>query len=264
MNLPHIFAAREGFVVHGTEALYGRPIVELNLWGIDLSINRTVILMMAATAITMLLFFVGFRRPALVPRGLQNVMEYIVDFVKNQIVLPVMGPKGLPFLPYLTLLFMFILISNLFGTLPGVNFPVNSRIAVPMVLAIATWLLFVGVGVKQHGLRYFKQALVPAGVPGPLLIVLVPIEFISTFVVRPITLMLRLCINMIVGHLILVVLFIGTAYLVEVGNTRLLGVGTVVVGAGFVAFELFVAGLQAFIFTILTAVYVSGSLESQH
>lgn len=264
MFVPTIFA-REGFSVPGTEALYGKPLVKLELLGIDVSINRTVIFLLAATAITIALFHAAFRKPQVVPKGLQNVMESLVEFMKNQVVLPVMGPKGLPYLPYLTLLFTFVFACNIFGVIPGVNFPVNSRIGIPLVLAIGTWLVFIGAGIKNQGVGgYFKSALMPAGVPKPILIFLVPIEFLSTFILRPLTLTVRLTINMIVGHLMLVVLFLGTAYLLERPLTLGFGIGTAIAGTAFLGFEIFVAALQAFIFAILTAVYISGSIEPHH
>src|SRR4051812_45639536 len=105
MTPPIIFAARAGFEVPGAESFYGRPIVEMSLFGIDVSINRTIIIMFAATALVALMFLVGFAKPRLVPRGLQNVVEFGVDFVRNQVILPTMGPRGLPYLPYLTTLF---------------------------------------------------------------------------------------------------------------------------------------------------------------
>ncbi len=265
MTLPTTLAAREGFEVPGAESFYGRPIVELHVLGIDASINRTVVIMFFAVAIATLLFTVAFARPKLVPTGVQNVMEVGVDFIRNNIVLPTMGPAGLPYLPYLTTLFFFVLFCNLFEIIPGISFPATSRLALPLVLAILTWVLFVYAGVKNNGFRYFKDAVVPPGVPKPVLVLLVPVEILSTFILRPLTLTIRLTANMIAGHLLLAVFFIGTAYLLETdGPAKALGAMTGIVSVGFVGFEMFVSGLQAFIFTILTAVYIAGAMKPAH
>jgi F-type H+-transporting ATPase subunit a len=265
MQPPILLAAREGFHVPGAESFYGRPIWKLSIFGIDASINRTVVLMFGAVVVTALLFIFGFRKPKLVPKGLQNVMEYGVDFIRQQIVMPAMGPKGLPFLPYLSTLFFFIFFCNVVEVIPGLQFPANSRIALPLALAIMTWLIFIAVGIRSQGLgHYLKGSLVPPGVPGPILIILVPVEFLSTFIIRPLTLTIRLTANMIAGHLLLTVFFLGTAYLVDLPKTAAFGVASAVISVGFVGFEIFVAGLQAFIFTILTAVYIAGSMEAAH
>lgn len=266
MQPPILLAAREGFHVPGAEAFYQESVLDLHIFGVDASINRTVLIMLSSVVITTLLFALAFRNPKLVPRGLQNVMEFGVDFIRNQIILPVMGPKGLPYLPYLTTLFFFILFCNLCEVIPGVNFPATSRLALPLVLSIGTWLLFVVAGIKSQGFgHYMKSSLVPPGVPIPILFILVPMEFLSVFIIRPLTLTIRLTANMIAGHLLLTVVFLGTAYLLGTGGIiSALGVGSAAVGVGFVGFEIFVGGLQAFIFTILTAVYISGSLDPAH
>jgi F-type H+-transporting ATPase subunit a len=262
---PILLAAREGFHVPGAESFFGRPIWELSLFGLDVSVNRTVILVWAAALITAVLFLLAFARPKQVPRGLQNVMEFGVDFVRNQIILPAMGPKGLKFLPYLTTLFFFIFFLNIFEIIPGLSFPPTSRLAVPLVLALATWVIFITVGIKSQGFgRYLKNSVAPPGVPAPVLLILVPVEFLSVFILRPVTLTIRLTANMIAGHMLLVVFFLGTAYLWEAGMTRGFALGSFAIAVGFTGFEIFVAGLQAFIFTILTAVYISGSQEPAH
>lgn len=264
MNPPYLLAAREGFEAPGTESFYGRPVVEMHLLGVDVSINKAVLLVLIATAILLGLFTIAFSKPKLVPRGIQNLMEMGVDFVRNQIVLPAMGPKGLVFLPYLTTVFFFIFACNLCEVIPGVSFPPTSRFGLTLVLAIMSSLLFVGVGVKSQGLGYFKNAIVPPGVPAPVLILLIPIELVSTFVVRPATLAIRLMANMIAGHLLLAVFFLGTAYLYGRPLTFGFGVISMFASVGLVGFEIFVAGLQAFIFAMLTAVYIAGSLEPAH
>ena len=136
---------------------------------------------------------------------MQNTAESGVGFVRNQIIMQTMGPDGLRYLPYLTALFFFIFFCNITEILPAVQFPANARFAMPMMLALATWVIFNVVGVVKQGPgHYLKNSLIPPGVPKFLLVLVVPIEFISTFLVRPFSLMVRLFANMLAGHLILV------------------------------------------------------------
>jgi F-type H+-transporting ATPase subunit a len=258
--------AREGFHAPGIEEFEWPNLVDLHLFGINLGINRVVLQMFLVALLVWLLFFLAFRTPRLVPNGLQNVMESVIDFIRNQIVLENIGPDGLRFLPYLTTLFVFIFLGNLGGVLPLISFPLNGRMALPAVMGISSLLLFISVGISQQGFfHYFRTALFPPGVPWPIYILLTPIELISTFVVRPVTLAIRLLANMIAGHLILSVFFVATGYMLTSMNiSTLFGVGALVFSVALVAFELFVAGLQAYVFTILSAVYIAGALEPEH
>jgi F-type H+-transporting ATPase subunit a len=190
----------------------------------------------------------------------------VVDFVRNQIVMEVIGPEGLRFVPYLTTLFVFIFLGNLNGILPVISFPVNGRMALPALMAICSLLLFISVGISRQGFfSYFRSALFPPGVPWPIYILLTPIELVSTFVVRPVTLAIRLLANFIAGHLILSVFFAATGYMLTSLNiSTLFGVGALVFSVALIAFELFVAALQAYVFTILSAVYIAGALEPEH
>jgi F-type H+-transporting ATPase subunit a len=263
-TLPTVLAARPGFHAPGIEEFnydcYG--------WSKFLGpacLNRTTILMLLVTAVIAVLFLIAFRHPRIVPAGLQNVAEYGIDFVRRQIVLEVIGPDGLRFMPYLVTLFVFIFFSNVLEITPLINFPVTSRMAIPGFLALVTWGLFNWVGIRQQGLGgYLKGLFWPPGVPWFMLPLIAPIEFVSTILVRPLTLSVRLLANMIAGHLILGVFFAGTVYLLGQPNTALFGVGAGLMSIALVAFELLVAFLQAYIFTILTAVYLAGSLHPEH
>jgi F-type H+-transporting ATPase subunit a len=236
-----------------------------HVFGKTACINKVVLLYFLAAAIVFVLFFLGFRRAQIVPRGLQNLMEVAVDFVRNQIIMEVIGPAGLRFLPYLTTLFVFVFTANVFGIVPLIQFPATGRMAVPAVLAVVTWLLFIAVGIRTQGLgRYFKSTLFPPGVPVIIYLLITPIEFVSVFVVRPLTLSIRLLANMIAGHLLLAIFFAGTAYLLVQAQTAVFGLASFALGLALTGFELFVALLQAYIFTILTAVYLAGSLEPAH
>jgi F-type H+-transporting ATPase subunit a len=258
--------AREGFHAPSIEEFEWPSIVDLHLGGLDLSINRVVLQMFLVALLVWALFFFAFRKPRLVPSGLQNVMEAMVDFIRNQIALEVIGHEGIRFVPYLTTLFAFVFLGNVGGIIPPVFFPLNGRMALPAVMAICSLLLFISVGVSQQGaFNYFKTALFPPGMPKAIYLLLTPIELISTFVVRPITLAIRLQANMIAGHLILSVFFVAAGYMLTSLNvSTIFGVGALVFAVALIAFELFVAGLQAYVFTILSAVYIAGALEPEH
>jgi F-type H+-transporting ATPase subunit a len=263
-TLPTVLAARPGFHAPGIEEFnydcYG--------WSKFLGpacLNRTTILMLLVTAVIAVLFITAFRHPRIVPAGVQNVVEYGIDFVRRQIVLEVIGPDGLRFMPYLVTLFVFIFFSNVLEIIPLINFPVTSRMAIPGFLAIVTWALFNWEGIKSQGLgTYLRNLVWLPGVPVFMLPLTAPIEFVSTILVRPLTLSVRLLANMIAGHLILGVFFAGTVYLLAQPKTFLFGVGAGLMSIALVAFELLVAGLQAYIFTILTAVYLAGALHPEH
>ena len=258
-------AQREGFHAPGIEIFQWPDIVHLEVAGLDLGINRVVLQMFLVALVVWGLFFFAFRRPQLVPSGLQNVMESVVDFIRNQIVLEVIGREGLRFVPYLTTLFLFVFLGNLNGVIPPLLFPINGRMALPAIMAICSLLLFISVGIGSQGLGYFKNALFPPGIPAPIYVLLTPIELISTFVVRPVTLAIRLLANMIAGHLILSVFFVASGYMLTSLNISMLfGVGALIFSVALIAFELFVAGLQAYVFTILSAVYIAGALEPEH
>ena len=257
--------AREGFHAPSIEEFEWPSIVDLHLGGLDLSINRVVLQMFLVALLVWALFFFAFRKPRLVPSGLQNVMEAMVDFIRNQIALEVIGHEGLRFVPYLTTLFAFVFLGNVGGIIPPVFFPLNGRMALPAVMAVCSLLLFISVGVSQQGFRYFLNVLFPPGMPKAIYLLLTPIELISTFVVRPITLAIRLLANMIAGHLILSVFFVAAGYMLTSANiSTIFGVGALVFAVALIAFELFVAGLQAYVFTILSAVYIAGAMEPEH
>jgi F-type H+-transporting ATPase subunit a len=261
-----VLLARAGFKTPTTEDFVWPCITpHWRFGGADLCINRTVGLTFFTAIVVAVLFLLAFRRPKIVPTGLQNFMEVVVDFVRVGIVQEVIGERGLIFVPYLTTLFFFIFVGNVLGVIPGLQFPINSRMALPIFLAILTWILFNAVGIREHGFwGYTKMVCFPSGVPWPMYILVTPIEFVSTVVVRPITLSVRLLANMIAGHLLLTIFFLGTAYLLQPSITALFAVASFALGVVLVGFEMFVAGLQAYIFTILTAVYLAGALSHEH
>jgi F-type H+-transporting ATPase subunit a len=231
----------------------------------DNCFNRVSLLMLLAAVIVVALFLIGARGGRLVPKGLQNLVESLVDFVRNGIVLEVMGPEGLRFVPFLTSMFAFIFVCNIFGIMPFLNFPATSRIAIPAFLAILVWFIFNIVGIAKQGLGgYLKSSLFPPGVPAALYLLVTPIEFVSTFLVRPFSLAVRLFGNMFAGHLILTIFALGTAYLLLEPVTIAFAPFAFLLMVFMTAFEVLVAALQAYIFTILTAVYVGLAMHPEH
>lgn len=213
---------------------------------------------------------IATRRMQVIPTRGQVVTEFLLGFVRNNIVIDTLGEKdGKRFMVPLMTMFFLTLGLNITGIVPFLNIAGTSVIGTPLVLALVSYVLFIYAGIKKHGLSYFKSSLFPAGVPWPLYIVVAPIELISTFVLRPVTLTLRLLMNMVAGHLLLVLCFAATQFfffgLLANGDLLgLLGIGTLAFGAAFTVFEILVAVLQAYVFTFLAAVYIQLSLADEH
>jgi F-type H+-transporting ATPase subunit a len=239
-----------------------------DIWFADtpLAINKTVLIFIASVLITFVFFFVAGRRQQLVPTGVQGLAESSIDFVRDSIILQTIGPEGMGYLPFLITMFFFVFFINIFEIIPLVQFPGNARIAVPLFLALLVWFMFNIVGIAKQGFfSYVKNSVVPPGVPKVILPLLVFIEFISTFLVRPFSLAIRLFANMLAGHLILVTFAILTAAIW--GSAVYFKIGAAFPFALLVAltaFEILVSALQAFIFTILTGVYIGLSMHPEH
>jgi F-type H+-transporting ATPase subunit a len=226
--------------------------------------NKIALISLIGMLVPVLLFWLAGRKAQLVPRGIQNVMESSIDFVERQIVLPAIGPDGMRYLPMLMSMFFFIWIGNLFEVIPTSHMPANARMANPLLLAITAWVMFIGVGVKHHGMGYFKEALFPPGVPKALYLLVTPIEFLSTFLIRPFSLAVRLFANMLAGHILLVTFSVLTITLFVAGPLIVVGGLSFAMLTAFTGFEFMVAFLQAFIFSLLTAVYIGGALHPAH
>lgn len=242
------------------------PIGELVVWkNIFGGINKVALICFAGAIIPMVLFWVAGRRRALVPRGVQNVAESAIDFIHDGIILQTIGPEGLGWAPFLLSLFSYILVLNIFEVVPFIQFPATARMAVPATLALLVWAIFNVVGIRAQGLGgYFKSVCFPPGVPKALYILVTPIEFLSTIIVRPFSLAVRLFANMLAGHLLLVTFAVlSSALFVKSWQIIILPL-PIAMEIAITGFEVLVALLQAFIFTILTAVYIGGALHPEH
>ena len=253
-------------------ALEFPPISHLVEWpdiflkGNDLfAINKVVLGFFIATILSAIVMLVGGRKRALVPSGMQNVAEASVDFIREQVVLQTMGPDGMSWTPFLLTLFFFIFFNNILEVIPGWQMPGNARMAMPLFMALLVWLVFNIVGViKQGPLHYLKNVLFPPGVPIFLYILVTPIEFVSTFLVRPFSLAVRLFANLLAGHILLVTFAILSAAMWQLKPTLVILPLPAVVLILLTGFEVMVAFLQAYIFTILTAVYIGGAIHPEH
>ena len=202
-----------------------------------------------------------------VPGRFQSLVEMGLDFVRVNIAEDLLGKKdGQRFLPILTTMFFMILFFNLTGIIPFLNIAGSSIVAVPLLLALISYVTFIYAGIKKSPKNFFKNSLFPSGVPPFLYIIVTPLEFISTFIIRPVTLTLRLLMNMIVGHLMLVLFFSATQFFLFTlgGWWSALAAGSFAFGLAFTLFEILVAVLQAYVFTILTAVYIQLAVAEEH
>lgn len=234
---------------------------------VDPWITKFTIFIWVSVALIILFFLIAYRNPQLVPTKSQWLAESAYGFVREGVAKDIIGPEGVRFAPYLTALFLFVMVNNLWGIVPGVQMSTNAHIAFPALLAIITYALFNWVGIRRFGFtRYVKNQLMPPGVPWWLLPLLIPMEFFSTFIMRPVTLALRLFANMFAGHIILLVFTLGGFMLFASDNFFIKMISPVSWAMAIVMtiFEVLVALLQAYVFALLTAVYVQGALAEEH
>lgn len=235
--------------------------LDLNIGGVDLSFTNASGFMLLGVVVTIAFFGVAASKGLLVPSRLQSMAEIGYGFVADM-VRGAAGEEGLKFFPFVFTLFFFIFFANMIGMVPYA-FTTTSHIIVTGALALLVISIVIGYGFYKNGLKFLKL-FAPSGAPWPIYIILIPIEIIS-FVARPLTLSLRLFANMLAGHIMLK-LFAGFAV---VGLTAG-GIGYLVaplafgMGVALNALELLVAGLQAYVFAILTCVYINDALHPSH
>ncbi len=219
-----------------------------------------------AVAIILVFFLVAYRNPKMVPGKMQWLAESVYGFNRDGIAKELIGHEGLRFAPYLTTLFCFIAITNIFAIVPILQISPNSHIAFPVMLAAITYVLYFYWGIKKHGLgHYLKMSLIPPDVPKGLYILLVPIEFLQVFILRPFTLSLRLFANMFAGHMMLLVFTLGGFVMLNaslwLAPVSLLSWAFAI---GLTLFEALICLLQAYVFVLLTSSYLQSSLAEEH
>lgn len=227
--------------------------------------NKQMLLVLLSVVIIAWFFLAAARKGKLVPGKLQFIGEMGYGFVRNSVAKDVIGAKDYKkFVPLLFALFFFILLNNLFGAIPFIQLPSFSHVSGAYVLAALVYVTWIGVGIKVNGLRYFKLAVVPSGVPWYILPLVVPIEIISNFVVRPMTHSLRLFATMLAGHLIVMIAGSGIEFLIQQESILLQGTSILVL-VGSVAMymlEALIMVLQAYVFVLLTAIYIEGAVHA--
>ena len=230
-------------------------------------ITKFTALVWLAVAIIIVFFLLAYRKPKLVPTKAQWLAESVYGFGRNNVAEEVIGHKGLRFAPYLATLFVFILVTNLFSIVPLIQVSPNAHIAFPAMLAVISYVMFNYLGIRQHGFwPYIKLNLFLPGVPWPMYFLLVPIEFFSTFILRPLTLALRLFANMFAGHVILLVFTLGGFVLLQSDSLFIKPISVLswAMAIALTFFEVLVCALQAYVFALLTASYVTGALAEEH
>jgi F-type H+-transporting ATPase subunit a len=225
---------------------------ELHLFGLDVSLNKAVIMMWVVIALAALLLITAGRGRRLIPTRLQSLAEMLVEFIRGMI-LDTMGEKGMKFFPFVATLFVFILFCNLLGLIPG-TYAVTSQIVVTAAFALFVYAMSIVVGFTIHGIKFFR-ILIPPGTPLLLLPLMMPIELVSQLA-RPVSLAVRLFANMTAGHTILAVLF-GMALSLPLLVGWLPFAFTIAING----LEVGIALIQAYIFTILTCVYLGDAIN---
>jgi F-type H+-transporting ATPase subunit a len=231
-------------------------------------VTKPMIQLVIAAIVVFVFFRLASAKRRMVPGRLQFVGEGIYGFVRNTLGRDVIGSHDfMRFVPLLFTFFTFILLNNLFAAIPLFQFPTFSRIGYVIALVLIVWLVYNGAGIARHGFGgYLRRQTMPSGVPPAMLGLLIPLEFFSNILVRPLTLTLRLFANMFAGHIVLILFAVGGEFLLLHGDTLVKPVSIVtwLLFIAISALELLVQFLQAFIFTILTSLYISSALADEH
>ena len=234
------------------------PIVEIHVLGVDVSITKAVVMMWIACGLTFIFLTLGGRRTKLVPSGFQNLVEALVNFLRTNLIHETIGEEGLAWFPFIATLFFFILFCNLLGLIPGA-FTATSNINVTATLAVIVFFCTQGAGVAKHGLLGYLKKFVPKGIPLFVIPIMVPIEIISQFA-KPFSLAVRLFANMTAGHAVILVFLFMIIMFKSWAITAVPLIGVVVMSA----FEIFVGFIQAYIFSILAAMYIAEAVQEAH
>lgn len=247
-------------IMHAEET---KKIIKLpEILGVDLSITPPVVTLIIATLLICSLFYIGSKRKELVPHGIHVVVESIVLFTKETFVLDMIGRQGLHWWPFITALFIFILFNNILGLIPGMATP-TSNINVTATLAIIVFLSVHVQGVVKHGAIKYLRGFVPSGIPGFMAPILGPFFFILELILhvfKPFALSIRLFANMFAGHVVLLS-FIG---LILMYKSYLIAIFPLALTIAIMALEIFFKMLQAYIFAILTSLYLSDAIHGGH
>ena len=272
--IPTLVAPGEGFTPPGPGDFNLPPIGSDHTFSflgqeMFLGVTKPVLQLVLGAVLVFVFFRAASAKRAMVPGKLQYVGELGYGFVRNSLGRDIIGSRDfMRYVPFLFAMFFFVLLNNLFATVPGLEFPTFSRAGMVYGLVLISWLVYNIAGIKAQGgvLAYLKHQTVPPGVPAPMLGLLIPLEFLSNILVRPLTLALRLFANMLAGHLLLILFALGGEYLLVHGATLIKPVGIVAwLMFVIIAFlEVLVQFLQAYVFVLLNALYISGAIAEEH
>ena len=258
LELPFINFTDSHTIVADTLSLPTIPSFNVAGVEIDMSITKHVAIMWVASILLITMMLKAFRKPKDVPSGLANFFEAIVFFLRDEVVIPIMGEHGKKYLPFLLTIFFFILFCNLLGLIPY-SATATGNISVTAGLAICSFLVMLGAGIANNGFFGYFKSLIPSGVPPALLIILIPVELISLFV-KPFALCVRLFANMTGGHVAILV-FLG---LIIIMQNEWIALGAIPFAAAIYLLEIFVGFVQAFVFTLLSTVFIGMAAHPDH
>jgi len=255
----HLFSGC-GFPSPSLNSFVFRPLFSVG----SFHFTKPMLIAVVCMAVVVVFFWAAFRKPQMVPRGVQNVGEIAILAVRDQILRPSLGKRGDVYLPFLVSLFFYILLMNLMELIPVFQFPAMSRIGFVWPLVAFVYLTYIYLGFKHQGFPGYIKNMIPWDVPKFVLIILIPIELLRFFIIQPFTHGVRLFANMFAGHLLLLIFILATWYLASLSIGLLFAAGSLFMVFFVFLLELLVDLLQAFIFTTLAAVYIASSLEASH
>ena len=233
-------------------------ILDIRLLGINFSITKHVIMMWIASALLIFIFRFACREQRLVPSGVANLLEAVVVFLRDEVILPSMGEEGRRYVPYLLTVFFFILFCNLLGLIPFAA-TATGNVSVTAALALMSLIMIQVGGIREHGFKHHLQNLIPHGIPTWLLPIMIPVEIMGQFT-KPFALCIRLFANMTAGHIV-ILSFLSMIFILK---SILISPISVFFALFISLLELFVAFLQAYIFTMLTSLFIGMSIHPQH
>ena len=255
--------AADGYEAPST-GIFWQPLFGSGQW----TVTRASVLMLLSIVVLAVWLLVSTRRRAVVPSKGQFFTEQVYGLVRNSIARDIIGSREfLKWVPMLFTMFVIILLNNLGGVIPFIQFPTMSRIGFPIALTLVVYVVYHTVGIRRLGLGGYFKHMIPPGVPGWVLVILFPLELLTYFFTRPVTLALRLFGNMFAGHLLLVLFITGGEYLLFHSGVLLyipVGIISFVMAFVMTVFEILVEFLQAYIFVLLAALYIAGSLADEH
>lgn len=262
---PHALAtATGGGFESPTPADFWQPLVGDG----NFAITRAMFMIIISVVVISAFFLVRTRKLSLVPNRMQFATESVYNLVRNSVAIDLMGSKAFrPFMPLLFTQFTLILVNNLFGVIPFIQFPTFSRIGFAIAITLVTYVVYHAIGFRRKGVAGYMGSLVPSGVPGWIAPFIWVLEAFTFFITRPLTLALRLFANMFAGHMLLLVFILGGEYMLFDGPNvfvQVASVGAFGMGIVMTFFEILVQFLQAYVFVLLTALYIAGNLADEH